>query len=211
MIHYCKGVVTLVEADLGQIVLEVGSVGFLFFCTRAVLRMAEEGEPLLLYVHLQSQEDTGFLLFGFADEKERTLFSMLTSVRGVGNRMAMLIMASLDLGEILDAIVNSQASFFASLPGIGKKISERLCFELSEKVHKAMGEGVLGDPRSFSEDYSPSSEGASVRHTVLEALLSLGFARREALAALKEVLSSEEKASADESALLQQALRRLQP
>ncbi len=210
MIHYCKGVVASVEADRGQIVLEVGSVGFLFFCTRAVLQMAEEGEPLLLYVHLQSQEDTGFLLFGFADEKERALFSMLTSVRGVGNRMAMLIMASLDLGEILDAIVNSQASLFASLPGIGKKISERLCFELSEKVHKAMGEGVLEDPRSFSED-SPSSEGASVRHTVLEALLSLGFARREALAALKEVLSSEEKASADESALLHQALRRLQP
>jgi Holliday junction DNA helicase RuvA len=210
MIHYCKGVVASVEADRGQIVLEVGSVGFLFFCTRAVLQMAEEGEPLLLYVHLQSQEDTGFLLFGFANEKERTLFSMLTSVRGVGNRMAMLIMASLDLGEILDAIVNSQASLFTSLPGIGKKISERLCFELSEKVHKAMGEGVLEDPRSFSEN-SSSSEGVSAQHTVLEALLSLGFARREALTALKEVLASEEKASTDESALLHQALRRLQP
>jgi Holliday junction resolvasome RuvABC DNA-binding subunit len=106
--------------------------------------------------------------------------------------------------------VNSQASLFTSLPGIGKKISERLCFELSEKVHKAMGEGVLEDPRSFSEN-SSSSEGVSAQHTVLEALLSLGFARREALTALKEVLASEEKASTDESTLLHQALRRLQP
>ncbi len=210
MIHYCKGVVTSAEVDRGQIVLEVGSVGFRFFCTKAVLQLAEEGEPLLLFVHLQPQEDAGFILFGFADEKERTLFTMLTSVRGVGSRMAMLIMASLHLQEILDAIVDSQASLFASLPGIGKKISERLCFELSEKVHKAMGEGVIGVSQSSSES-SSHSEGASVRHTVLEALLSLGFARREALTALKEVLASGEKNFADESTLLHEALRRLQP
>jgi Holliday junction DNA helicase RuvA len=210
MIHYCKGTVTSLEADRGQLVLEVGeSLGFRFFCTKAVFDMAILEEPLFLFVHLQPQEDAGFLLFGFADENERTLFSMLTSVRGVGSRMAMLIMSSLQIQDILEAIVDSKASLFAALPGIGKKISERLCFELSEKVVKALGEGILRSP-STGAGATSSAEGTAVRHTVLEALLSLGFGRREAQVAMEEALSGKENSLPDESTLLHETLRRLQ-
>ena len=209
MIHYCKGVVTSVERDRGQVVLEVGSVGFRFFCTRRVLGMAEEEEPLLLFVHLQPQEEVGFLLFGFADENERVLFSMLTSVRGVSSRMGMGIMSSLDVQNIVEAIVDSKASLFASLPGIGKKISERLCFELSEKVRKALGDGLLIAPEVSSGSSSSPSENA-IQRTVLEALLSLGFGRKEALVAMQGALEEGGMVMSDESFLLHETLRRLQ-
>ncbi len=209
MIHYCKGVVTSVERDRGQVILEVGSIGFRFFCTRRVLDMAEEEEPLLLFVHLQPQEEVGFLLFGFADENERVLFSMLTSVRGVSSRMGMGIMSSLDVQNIVEAIVDSKASLFASLPGIGKKISERLCFELSEKVRKALGDGFLLAPQASSDSSSSPSENA-IQRTVLEALLSLGFGRKEALVAMQRALEGGGMVMSDESFLLHEALRRLQ-
>lgn len=152
MIQYCKGIVTFLEPDRGQLVLEVGAIGFRFLCTRAVFDMAEKEKPLFLFVHLQPQEDTGFLLFGFADENERTLFSMLASVRGVSSRMAMGIMSSLEVQDIFEAIVSSKASLFSALPGIGKKISERLCFELSEKVQKALADGSI-----FAPQFSPEN------------------------------------------------------
>ncbi|MFP4481266.1 MAG: Holliday junction branch migration protein RuvA [Thermovirgaceae bacterium] len=196
MLRYLEGHVTEKHDD--GICLSVQGFGFFVFCSKSVFSSVEEGQQLKIFTHLQVAEN-GFGLYGFKEEEERELFQLLLTVKGVGAKMAMSFLRHLDLGEIAEAIATSQAHLLATVPGVGKKTAERVCFELKQKIEK-----------SASSSLRPMLGDRKITGTVLEALAGLGFSQGEAMRAVAGASRGEPAAAETEEALLQAALGQLQ-
>lgn len=156
------------------------------------------GERATLHVHTHVREDA-FLLFGFATAEEKALFERLITVSGVGPKVALAVLSGLPLPELVGAIAAQNVRRLSTIPGVGKKLAERLGVELKDKVQGLLPGGA-----------SPAAEAGSALGGLLEdavgALLNLGYRRPQAEAAVK---AASETAASDLSALLSAALRLL--
>ena len=103
--------------------------------------MPASGKDATLHAHLVARDDS-LLLYGFASEEERDLFLHLTSVSGIGPKVAIAILSGGTPRELLRAIAAGDAKRFQAVPGIGKRTSERVIVELREKVAGELEEGV---------------------------------------------------------------------
>jgi holliday junction DNA helicase RuvA len=187
----------LLESRPDRALLDVGGVGYdvaIPLGTYSALPPA--GERATLHVHTHVREDS-LQLFGFATHDERALFEKLLSVSGIGPRVALTILSGLPLGELLRAISSQDVRRLSTIPGIGKRLAERLGVELKEK---------LGDLGSGSSAAAPLPKG-SAADDALGALLNLGYREAQALPAVEAAL--QESPAADLSALIQAALKRL--
>jgi Holliday junction DNA helicase RuvA len=139
------------------------------------------GREVHLLTHLHVREDL-LQLFGFADDVERNMFENLISVSGIGPRLATGILSGATASRLREGIEAGDADFLVTLPGVGKKLAQRLVVELREKF--APG----------SEMKLPAAAGApGALHTAkggdaAAALMSLGFTRSGALSAVQEAL-----------------------
>ncbi len=119
--------------------------------------MPARGKEASLHAHLVARDDS-LQLFGFASEEERDLFLSLTSVSGIGPKVAIAILSGGTPRELLRAIAAGDAKRFQAVPGIGKRTAERVIVELREKVAGELEEGVAlaagneDDPRSLARD-----------------------------------------------------------
>ena len=120
--------------------------------------MPASGKEATLHAHLVARDDS-LALYGFASEEERDLFLHLTSVSGIGPKVAIAILSGGTPRELLRAIAAGDAKRFQAVPGIGKRTSERVIVELREKVAGELEEGVPAlaggpddDPRSLARD-----------------------------------------------------------
>ena len=142
--------------------------------------------------------DDGQFLYGFASEAERDTFEAATSVSGVGPKMALAMLSAMRPAELQARIVEGDAAFLTSIPGVGKKTAERLVVELRDKMGRlnvAAGAGTLAE-----------GGGQAARADALAALEALGFARAVAERKLRLVLRAQPGLqSADE--LVRLALR----
>jgi Holliday junction DNA helicase RuvA len=155
-------------------------------------RLPAVGETLILHTHLVVREDAQ-LLYGFADKRDRQLFRELIRLNGVGPKLALALMSSLTVDELVRCVQAQDTSVLVKIPGVGKKTAERLLVELKDRF-KAW-EALPG----MSDLGIEPSAGASVSNAendALSALLSLGYKPQEAsraVAAVKEDgLSSED-------------------
>ncbi len=192
MLRSLQGTVEMVEGSLVVLVLQ--GWGFELQVSRAARSRAIPGETLKLFTALQVSE-SGVALFGFLRESERALFHRLTSVKGVGGKVAMALLGTLDEGVLVRAILDGDLATLSSAPGVGRKTAERVCFELRERL------------AAFSPE-EPGAPAGSSGALVLEALESLGFSRSEAAAALRRTSELSPPPATDE-ALLQAALQNL--
>lgn len=183
MIGYLKGKVKYISPD--YILLEAGGVGYEVVCSGAAfsrlsgVRAGEEGE---VYTYLQVKED-GFTLFGFSDPQEKSLFLRLTSVQGVGAKMAIAILSSMRPYEVSEAIATADAKRLASAKGVGKKLAERIILELHGKISadELLGSETVGGRVSvptMSED-----------DDAVAALMGLGFTKQESAQAVARAKS----------------------
>lgn len=167
------------------LVLDVGGVGYTLAATPSAVQRASlsgngSGE-VVIETHLHVREDT-LQLFGFANAAERELFELLLSVSGIGPKVALSIVSAYEPAELRSAIAREDAALFQSIPGIGRKLAQRVVLELRERV-EALHEtpvGVAGD------------EGQTAR----DALVLLGFSPIEAekkLAGVDQALPVEER------------------
>ena len=194
LLHSLEGRVSAVETE--GIGLDVGGIGFLLLCSKSVLKDAVHGRSMKILTSLQISE-AGPSLFGFSDEEERVLFQLLLKVRGIGSRLAATILRTLDFSDIINAIASGNSHLLA-IPGVGKKTSERLCFELRQQIESS---GF----KSLATMVSP--ETADTVQFVYEALGTLGFTRSEARPALARILALKETESPEQ--LLRDALAEL--
>lgn len=157
------------------------------------------GESAILHVHTHVREDA-ILLFGFATPEEKALFERLITVSGIGPKLALAVLSGLPVPDLVRAIAAQNVQRLSSIPGVGKKLAERLGVELKDKVA-----GIV--------PVSPSPAGSSVAtpggllEDAVGALLNLGYRKPQAEAAVKA--ASDTVAPFDLPALLSAALRLL--
>ena len=132
------------------------------------------GERISLYTHMVVREDA-HLLFGFGSEPERRAFRQLLKISGIGARTALSVLSGLSVAELAQAVTMQDTGRLTKIPGIGKKTAERLLLELKDKLGVDLGTAV-GVHRP-----------APVMSDVLNALISLGYSDKEAVAAVKKV------------------------
>lgn len=168
---------TLVRVEAERAVIEVGGLGLEILASGRTLASLTPhlGEEVGLHTYLNVREDA-LQLFGFREPQERTFFLWLTGISGVGPKVALAVLSGLPLAELELAVAREDVQKFQSIPGIGKKLAQRLIVELKDKVGgPPAGAGEAGVSGGLSSD--PFLEARS-------ALQNLGLTLREAEEAL---------------------------
>ncbi len=179
MIGRIQGI--LLEKNPPQIVIDVHGVGYeLDVPMSTFYGLPATGAQVSLYTHFAVRED-GHFLFGFASAEERTAFRQLLKVSGIGARTALAVLSGLSVTDLAQAVALQESGRLVKVPGIGKKTAERLLLELRDKLSGAVP-GVGAKALAGAATAAPDGRG-----DILNALLSLGYNEREALAAMKHV------------------------
>jgi len=166
---------TLVEKNPPQLLLDVQGVAYEVDVPMSTFyNLPATGERVALYTHLVVREDA-HLLFGFGTEQERRAFRQLLKISGVGARTALSVLSGLSVAELAQAVTMQDTGRLTKIPGIGKKTAERLLLELKDKLGVEVTSAVGVHRR------------APAMSDVLNALLSLGYSDKEAVAAVKEL------------------------
>jgi holliday junction DNA helicase RuvA len=198
MIAHLRGRVA--HRGAGTVVVDVAGVGYLVHVTGAT-PLPARGEAVELHTSMQVREDS-MTLYGFTDRGSLELFELLLSSSGVGPRIALAALGTHRPDTLRAAIAGSDVATLTAVPGIGKKVAERLVLELKDKV----GLPAAGlEPASAAD--AATGRTADVRAEVREALLGLGYSAGEAQEALAAV--DGEAAGDDAAELLRLALRSL--
>ena len=176
MIASVEGVVAAIAPD--SLVIETGGIGYRVFTSPSVIAAATPGGRLKLHTFHLVREDQQ-ALFGFRSPEELGFFNLLLTVTGVGPKVALAIVGSRPSADLQLAILQQDQAVLVSIPGIGKKLAERIIFELKEKVSAA------GVAAGSSAAVTTASEGEVVG--ALQALgYSLGEAREASRLALQD-------------------------
>jgi Holliday junction DNA helicase RuvA len=163
----------LVEKRPPMVAIDVSGVTYEVDVPMSTLyQLPATGAKVTLFTHMVVREDA-HLLFGFANEQERTVFRQLIKVNGVGARIALAVLSGLSVEELYQTVAAQDSARLTRIPGVGKKTAERLLLELKDRLSA----GAAG------------ADGASTsaRGDALHALLTLGYNDREASAALAKV------------------------
>ena len=174
MIAMLAGTVDQVAGD--SLVIDVNGVGYLVFCSgRTLARVGGRGERLRLHVETHVREDH-IHLYGFLEEAERNWFRLLTTVQGVGARIALGVLSVLAPEALTTAILAQDKAALARAEGVGPKLAQRIAIELKDKVGDiALGAAALAAPAS--------ADGAAANDAV-SALVNLGYQRSDAYGAV---------------------------
>ena len=174
---------SLDAAGDGWVVIDVGGVGYMVYCSARTLRaLPGRGEPVNLAIETHVREDH-IHLYGFADGKERDWFGLLQSVQGVGARVALGILSVLSPAVLAQAVALQDASMLTQASGVGPKLGKRIVSELKDQVPAlAIVEGAAGGDSASAGD---ANEGPA--DDAVSALVNLGYRRMEAQAAVAGV------------------------
>ncbi|MEL7446175.1 MAG: Holliday junction branch migration protein RuvA [Pseudomonadota bacterium] len=181
-------------------IVDVQGVGYLVHCsTKTLAALGEVGEACTVHTDLQVSENDMRLL-GFAESAERDWFRLLTTVQGVGSKVALAILSALSTGEVRDACAAGDAATVARANGVGPKLAGRIVNELKDKADALPGGGVAGVSMAAAPAGTASADAVS-------ALENLGF--KPAVAAQAVARATEELGEdAGESELIRVALKR---
>ncbi|MCV7074333.1 Holliday junction branch migration protein RuvA [Mycobacterium szulgai] len=169
----------VLEVALDHVVIEAAGVGYRVNATPSTLATLRQGTEGRLITAMIVREDSQ-TLYGFSDTETRDLFLTLLSVSGVGPRLAMATLAVHDAAALRQALADGDVTALTRVPGIGKRGAERMVLELRDKVGAVAAAGG-----------TPVVNGHAVRSPVVEALVGLGFAAKQAEEATDKVLSGD--------------------
>ncbi|GAB1814897.1 Holliday junction branch migration protein RuvA [Mycobacterium sp. MUNTM1] len=177
----------VLEVALDHVVIEAAGVGYRVNATPSTLATLRSGTEARLITAMVVREDS-MTLYGFADTEARDLFLTLLSVSGVGPRLAMATLAVHDAAALRQALHDGDVTALTRVPGIGKRGAERMVLELRDKV----GVGAADAPAGAGH---AGLNGHAVRSPVVEALVGLGFAAKQAEEATDKVLAADRDAT----------------
>ena len=195
MIAYLNGM--LAEKDIAKVVVECGGVGYEAAIPVSTFdRLPAEGEQVKLYTHHEVREDAQ-LLFGFGTKQERDMFRLVTTVSGVGPKLALAVLSGMTVGDLQLAVSQGDSKRLATVKGIGRKTAARIVVELRDKINPI--EALASATAETSKE-----QGAVLRDAML-ALAALGFGEDVARAKVQAVLE-EDPGLSDVEAVLKKAL-----
>lgn len=195
MIAQLSGTVAHVGAS--AVILDVAGVGYRILSTPASLGELHAGRAAVVHTHLVVREDS-MTLFGFLSAGERDTFEQLQSVQGVGAKLALAMLAVHSPDALAAAVAAGDQKALTKVPGIGPKVASRLLLELGGKL-------VLPEDAAAGTGASTS---ADARDEVVAALVGLGYAAKQAQAAV-EAVAAEPIGAAETGAVLRGALKHL--
>lgn len=176
MIAFIRG--TLIEKEPTRAVIEAGGVGYeLLVPLSTYEKLPRTGSEAKLLAHHCVREDDE-ILFGFATDDEKAMFAKLTSVSGVGPKIALAILSGSSVGELSMSIAGGDAKRLAAIKGVGKKTAQKICVELRDKVSEFAfsGRGGEGAPSPIAKD-------------AVAALRALGFNEETSAKMVSDVLA----------------------
>jgi Holliday junction DNA helicase RuvA len=192
MIAHLRG--RLFAKSPGQAIIEAGGVGYdVTISVPTFTSLPREGDEVSLYIYTHVREDT-LALFGFLERNEKRLFERLITVSGVGPKLAVTILSGLNPERTVTAIRGQDHATLTRIPGVGKKLAERLVVELKDKLEDMAAAPVVGVTAPAAED-------------VLSALMNLGYQRPAAQKAIETAVEREKAAGDDFDALFRGALK----
>lgn len=183
MISYLKGTVALIQKSGGNrviLTLEVNSLGYdLQIPARLATQLPAIGELVQVFTHLLIREEQP-VLYGFGSAAERDLFRQLISVSGIGAQLAIALLDTLELPDLVQAIVTGNTQLLIQTPGVGGKTAERISLELRTKL--ADWRNIVGLAVGATAPLSPE-----ILEDVQTALLAIGYTPSEVAQALQAV------------------------
>jgi len=173
MIGLLKGV--LIEKKSPQLLVEVAGVGYeVELPTSNFYQLPGLGEKVVLYTHFVVREDAQ-LLYGFLQACDRALFRLLIKVNGVGPKVGLSILSSMEAADFVRSIQAQDVASLTQLPGIGKKMAERLVIELKSRLEDWWLESGVGEAISGLAGKSNAHGAGKVIQDAITALVSLGY------------------------------------
>ncbi len=193
MIAHLRG--KLIYKAPGQAIVEAGGVGYdVAISVPTFTALPSVGAETALHIHTQVSDDQ-IALFGFLDSEEKRLFERLISVSSVGPKLAIKILSGLNTERVVQAIRGQDHAQLVRIPGVGKKLAERLVVELKDKLDDfavAPAQAVVAGPAVDD---------------VLSALVNLGYQRVAAEKAVEQAIAKDKALAADFDGLFRGALK----
>ena len=203
MIASLHGIV--INIGLSSAVIECQGVGYEVITTPNTLSRLVRGEEALLLTTMVVREDA-MKLYGFIDNESREMFAVLQTVSGLGPRLALACQSVFSPVEISQAITEGDAKTLQRIPGVGKRMADRLIVELKDKV-AAFSAGVVEADDGQQTLPTASVSSVVVVDQVTQALVGLGFSEKQSEGAVNAVLSADP--TLDTSGALRAALAKL--
>lgn len=198
MIRFLKG--TLVDKKPPEITIEVQGIGYEVTASmNTIYNLPNIGEAVFLHTHLIVREDA-HTLYGFNSEQERTLFQQLIKVNGVGPKLAITVLSSIDVPSFVSCIQINDTANLVRLPGIGKKTAERLVIDLRDKLKDWQTDVI-----TTTEPTDGIINVGAAKQDAISALVALGYKPQEAKRAIENVANDE----LNSEQLIRQGLRQL--
>ena len=195
MIDYIKG--EIIELTPTEVVVECYGIGYNILISVQTYSALEGKSSATVYIHHYLREDEE-LYYGFATKEERKMFRLLIGVSGIGAATARMMLSSLTVGEIEQAILSEDVNRIKSVKGIGLKSAQRMILELKDKV-------VKGDEADASALFSRQDNKATEEAT--SALIMLGFTKSNVTKAVNAVLKEDPTATVE--TIIRKSLQRL--
>lgn len=171
MISHLKGTVEKVLDN--ALIIDVNGVGYKVVCSSRTINAASNANGIVyILTELVIREDA-WILYGFISESERFWFNKLTSVQGVGGRVAIAILSALSDDDIYNAFLATDKDMFTRADGVGQKLASRIISELKEKV---VGKA---DIAVFAPAVQANVAASNVANDVVSALVNLGYQKSD--------------------------------
>lgn len=165
-------------------IINVGGVGYMVACSSSLLNIHRVGDSVSVHIHTLVKDEQ-IILYGFSNLKEKEWFLRLQEVQGVGAKMAMLIVGSMKIDDIINSILAEDAVTFKAVPGIGQKIASRIVNEL--KNHKSLhSSNFMGNAKTTSQP-SDLDVKSIIINDAISVLVNLGFSRKDAFMAATNI------------------------
>jgi len=174
MIAHLNGTVEKVSDS--SVVLDVNGVGYNVICSTRTINNAQISSRLKLYTEMVVREDS-WTLYGFLSEQEKFWFNTLTSVQGVGGRVAIAILSALSDEDIYNGFLSGDKNTFTRASGVGPKLSLRIISELKDKI---VGKIDVIQTTEISTQ-------SSIVNDVISALINLGYQRGDIVSAISKI------------------------
>ena len=188
---------TLAHKLPGEVIVDVGGVGYQIFIPLNVFyRLPEVGGTVSLYIHTHLREDA-LQLFGFHEPTEKQVFLFLNSVAGIGPKLAVNILSGIPADQLAEAIREGDQLRLVSVPGVGKKLAERMIVELRDKFATFQAQ-VTETP--------VAGNGSQLMQDAVSALVNLGYRKAEVEKSVRDTIHAG-KNSLEE--VIKEALRRI--
>lgn len=190
----------LINKSISHVIVEANGIGYRIFVPLTTFyELPSMDQSVTLHIHTHVRPEA-ISLFGFGTEEEKNVFELMLSVSGIGPRLAINILSGISAEELIRAVSHGNLNRLISIPGVGKKMAERMILELKDKMVKLSTYEAIYKANGDIEVYD------SIIDDVLSALVNLGYKNQKARDVLDKIIK-ESSESLTLGVLLKKALK----